>query len=373
MDAKNLPYSSLVDISKFLQTFDNTAASYKYIFFLSLLDVLEKSDFSQVEIALEEILLEMLVNAWYPHTYFRLNFGVNDRIARELDRLNLNSESDVVKASGSSRDALRKLIYRRPFTQNQLLDLVPYRLLTPFFRQELKGLKDAQKNRRIVELTHDCFTSIRPFYMFSESQKHIIMHHNWLMYFYENHAVIRSFIAWNWLDYMQRRNPSVPNIKEKLFPVGTRASLTSQREFWKTVLTARPFQCIYTRKNLSAQNISIDHFLPWTFVAHDRLWNLIPTAKAVNSAKSNNLPDRGEYLEGFLKMQYQGLSVFHHTASSQQWNTVIEPYISDLGISKEQLLDRDVFFQNLRETINPLFHIARRQGFPHGWRYAEGA
>ena len=38
------------------------------------------------------------------------------------------------------------------------------------------------------------------------------------------------------------------------------------------------------------QKISVDHFVPWQYVAHDELWNLHPTTKSINSSKSNNLP-----------------------------------------------------------------------------------
>jgi HNH endonuclease len=36
---------------------------------------------------------------------------------------------------------------------------------------------------------------------------------------------------------------------------------------------------------------SIDHFLPWSFVAHDLLWNLTPVFGTTNSKKGDALPN----------------------------------------------------------------------------------
>jgi hypothetical protein len=46
--------------------------------------------------------------------------------------------------------------------------------------------------------------------------------------------------------------------------------------------------------------------LPWSFVAHDQLWNLTPTSPEVNSSKSDNLP-ANTYFDRFVDLQHQGL------------------------------------------------------------------
>ncbi|MBK5968358.1 MULTISPECIES: HNH endonuclease domain-containing protein [Thiorhodovibrio] len=50
------------------------------------------------------------------------------------------------------------------------------------------------------------------------------------------------------------------------------------------------------------------HHLPWSFVVHDQLWNLIPVPPSVNSAKSNRLP-AADYLEPFTRLQHQALQI----------------------------------------------------------------
>ncbi len=76
---------------------------------------------------------------------------------------------------------------------------------------------------------------------------------------------------------MQKRNPNTPEIARKLFMPSKRDSLKSQTNYWSQVLTHQQLRCIYSGQPLTPQRFSLDHYLPWSFVAHDQLWNLIPT------------------------------------------------------------------------------------------------
>ncbi|WP_305151131.1 HNH endonuclease domain-containing protein [uncultured Dubosiella sp.] len=48
----------------------------------------------------------------------------------------------------------------------------------------------------------------------------------------------------------------------------------------------------YTGKVLEANDISIDHVIPWSFMYSDDIWNLVITSKSVNSSKSNSVPSK---------------------------------------------------------------------------------
>jgi len=86
-----LPNASGLNVDNLSKLFDNTTNSYKYIFFLSLLDILSSRFFdSSKPILLRDIVIEMLANSWYPHVFCKLSFGVQDKITKQLDSLNLN-------------------------------------------------------------------------------------------------------------------------------------------------------------------------------------------------------------------------------------------------------------------------------------------
>ena len=365
----NLPYSERVNINALSNIFSSTAASYKYLLFLSLLDVLEDTGFDKLHIDLNDILLEMLANAWFPHNYFKLNFGVNDRIARELDRLIEPQDEVKLLNTAQSKKRVIELLKSKDYGKNNLLDLVPYRLLSPFFPGVFKNVKDTHKNKAIRDLARNRFKEAKPFYIFSEDEKSIIMNPEWILYFVENIVQVRSFINWNWLDYMQRRNPSVPNLQQKLFPPSVRSSLISQTNYWKTVLEQRQLKCIFSQAPITVEDLSLDHFLPWSFVAHDQLWNLIPVSKSINSSKSNNLPSLNKYFDSFVDLQYSGLVAYYEKPGKVSWNRIIEPYISDLRITSEDILNRNRFGKVMTGSIKPLYQMAETQGFSPGWVY----
>jgi hypothetical protein len=44
----------------------------------------------------------------------------------------------------------------------------------------------------------------------------------------------------------------------------------------------------------------LDHFLPWSFVTHDLIWNLTPAPRSINIQKSAAVPKLALYLQASL-------------------------------------------------------------------------
>jgi hypothetical protein len=63
-------------------------------------------------------------------------------------------------------------------------------------------------------------------------------------------------------------NPARP---ARLFPPQKRDSLKKQAEYWKLVLEHSDVKRIYTNEKLGSDRLALDHYLPWSFVAHDQL------------------------------------------------------------------------------------------------------
>jgi hypothetical protein len=135
---------------------------------------------------------------------------------------------------------------------------------------------------------------------------------------------------------------------------------------------------LYTGEQLSPNAYDLDHFLPWKFVLHDQLWNLIPVRATANSAKSDCLPAMG-YLEGFVDLQTAAVLEFRTFASGQKWRTLVEPYVNDLKVSEDLLRDADAteLKEQLRlvfhETVPPLLALAKQLGFRDNWEYKQSA
>ena len=59
---------------------------------------------------------------------------------------------------------------------------------------------------------------------------------------------------------------------------------------------------------LKEEEISIDHFIPWSYIYSDDLWNLVITSKSYNSTKTNKRPSN-EYLEKLKEQNLQLIDI----------------------------------------------------------------
>ena len=364
----SLPDSESLDIASFSRLLDDTTNSYKFLFFLSLLDILHSRSFkTDSPISLRDLAVEMLVNAWYPHSVFRLSFGLQDMVAEKLSSLGLHLDKPLLKTTEGNKAILREEIKSKNI-DDSLTRYVPFRLIRPFFKKELGGLKDQQVNSEVKSAAERLFETRKPLYKFNRDSAEIIIHPEWASYIEINYRIIRGWVSLGWLQYMQKKNPNTPGIVNKLFPPRERESLQTQTSYWRIVIENRQdLRCIYSDQILTLDDVSLDHYLPWSFVAHNQLWNLIPVPKSVNSSKSDNVPD-DIYFEKFVTTQHTGLIVSRNHIS--QWTKYVESYLVDLGFSSgEELLNFEILKKQYEIKFKPLIALAVSQGFASNWKY----
>lgn len=379
MNTPRLPGHEGLNIPALSGLFRTRRNSYKYLFFLALLDSVREADVDvTLEVDLDELAVGMLVVAWYPHTYFKLSFGPQDKIGNTLKQLE-RAGLPGPKRLGFGQSAGKKLrthlhtVYESENVTEvrNLLRYVPYRLLTSFFRSELARLPDQHKNDRVARLALEFFDDARPLYCISADQQKLAVHADWVKYLQANHSIVHAWASWEWLCYMQSMNKSVPGIAYKLFPPEERESLQRQRKFWQAILekAGRDILCPYSQKPLGT--FHLDHYLPWTFVVHNQLWNLVPAAPEANESKGNSLP-HDDYFERFVTMQHEALLISRELFSAKKWTALVEPFLVDLlpRGKPDELLSFGRLSDAYREHYTPLLAIAKNSGFPANWRYA---
>jgi len=336
--------------------------SYKFFWFLAILDFVERAD--SYEIGIDELVTDMVAQVWYPVNVFRLNLGKADKLA---DAVRLVREASGLKEMAKP-DQVRKAIAEvrdQPAIRKRLRELgrfVPYRLLSVWFSEELKGISGTRNHHKTVELagTASQNQETAPLYHFSGPKlDRIYLSYHWFWYLRDHLKIIRQFTYHQLLDYLQRRNPNTPNLLDKLHqPV--RRSLSKPRNLWKQYIAQHPdTTCIFTQQPID--KISVDHFLPWSFVAHDQLWNLIPVNKSTNSQKGNRLPARA-LVPPFARLQHHFLQDLYHRKPRHQ---SLEDYASAYRSDPAELagMTLPTFENQVGELILPQMTIARNMGF----------
>lgn len=369
-EADNLPVQHLV------ATLRDTTASYKFYWFLAILDAVRED--IRGPIALDYLLSRMVALAWYPNNYFRLSFGKSDQTARCVElfksETQLSANEKIAVIANEALHLLQNNSTSMAARELRKLDrYVPYRFLRPWFAGELAGLKDSLVNEKIQFLAEKNFQrhDNLPLYRFSVSANAIELQPRWRGYMRRHLAVLQSFVDWHLVRYVQKFNPNVPGIANKLFAPEKR-DMKLAREFWSLAGTTR---CIYTGMELRIQGAELDHFLPWSFVAHDLLWNIIPVAAEANSAKSDFLPSLQKYFLPYARTQYAAL---HRVARLQRASNakLLEDYqLLVAGQAGVDIFaaDEEKFVAILERTIKPQYEIAANMGFQKNWVYGKGA
>jgi len=371
--SSTLPLENTAEAGYLEQMLNHFATSYKIYFFQG---ILEEVLAGRKRISMRRASAQMIASAWYPVIYYHLNLGSMDMLADVIaylsKQLKVNREirkTDLLKFLESCRDeTLEK-------KQNALLNYVPARLIRPFYEDRLRSyreehgiLKDSQVDVLIQQyVVSDPGAAL---YQIDPERKFLTVSDHWYEYLRSNGAVIQGWVSYKLIQYLQKRNPSVPAISSKIFPPEPHdRSLVAARKLWDLVQIEHPIHDLYTGRKFDEADlreyggISIDHFIPWSFVLHNEIWDLCPSFKRVNSSKLDRLPDRKEYLDHFCDLQYRA---FQTVCRHRDLRNMAEEYMTlkpDILLLNESETGREEFCRALRNTIDPLYQIALNQGY----------
>jgi len=370
-----LPSSSKLPVAHLAASFNNVTSSYKFYWFLAILEHIREHQTRMIP--LPDLLARMVADVWYPTNYFYLSFGKQDRLGQIA--VQVGSQCGLPMDAGK-REVVEVVLAH--LSQDSTLtrsirglgQYVPFRFLRPFFSQRLRGIKDWKVNDSITELAEQTFDDPDGpcLYRFvSQPMAGIEIQPNWFEYLDRHLQILTGFCLWHLVNYVQKHNPNVPSVPNKLFEPEQR-ELARARAFWNLAFDQLgALRCVYSGQAIQKAEFSLDHFLPWRFVAHDLLWNIVPTPKNVNSAKSDCLPDLALYFDPFARLQYEALQA----VASLQRAKLLEDYTLFLraaSLAEVQELPFEAFREVLHDTIVPQFQIARNMGFAAHWSYTEG-
>lgn len=358
-----LPYSEKLDIAHFSRLFDNKSECYKLFWFQAIVSrIMQGRDV----FTYEELIHEMIADAWYMVTEYHLNLGPNDTLEKVVNRL---AEISAIKSS-EKKEAL--LEYLENCTDRIVMGMkrtlarnVPYRLQAPFM-VSMRGDEWKRTEENLAKRINQEKRLMYYFQAFEGLQTKIELQPDWIFYIQQNREIIQGWIELNMITYLQRRNPSVPGIVDKLNPPKER-KLDKVKRYWKLIIHMHPIREIYADTELNEKDVSIDHFVPWSYVAHDEFWNLHPTTRSINSSKSNHLPDWGLYFPLLCKTEYASYEMmwrfprvheeFERCAKEHLNNMEIRGRLYRRGLSEEE------FSERLAEVILPVYQSAKNAGF----------
>ena len=374
MDIQHLKYKNDLNIDSFIHMLDDTTECYKFYWLDALLKLFS---LGKTEIVFDDLINQMIADAWYSVVEYHLHLGpknASGKIMNSLERAVIKLSQLTNIPNDADRDTIILAVKENDRElhgeKDQLTKNVPYRMLSPFMH-EVKGNDRIwdQKKRLIAYIEQLNKKECIPYQITNGAglKKRVVINEEWQNFFMDNFVTISGWIEVKKVRYLQGRNPGVPGIIYKLVPENNKQrKLRYVRNLWNTIIETKPVYDIYSEKLLGLDDFYIDHFVPWSFVANDELWNLLPMDSSLNSSKSNNLP-QWKYFELFAKNQYMmyesaksSEKIMDKFKKCQRDNLVMPWSMEELYIAEN---DREAFIKVLEEKLHPVYDSARIQGY----------
>ena len=362
-----VPQHSNLPVDRLSAVFDNTTNAYKFYWFLAILDEIKET--GRTEIDIEDLCKRMVSSVWYPLDFFKLSFGKSDGFKTIADtiRKHLNIDNSINAPSVLEQVEKINNLYASKVIDVEIKKMerwVPYRFIRPFFAEQTHGLSDTVVNAAIKDLAgkSNANADRRSIYHFTD--RSIVVDDLWMLYLQEHQAILRAYTSWHLLRFVQKNNPNVIGISEKLFKPAQR-NLKKYIESWKAFISLKGgVDCIYSKARIN-KDFSLDHFIPWSYTVNDLSWNLVPVSKSVNSSKADCLPS-GIYIGPLASLQH---SYFHTLTNSLKFNDVLEDYVLLFNNDVREIKQMDylAFEDKFRETLSPMMQIAANMGFRPNW------
>lgn len=268
-------------------------------------------------ITYNNLLNRMIVSAWYMVSEYHLNLGPSDALESlveyvyKISGLRSNEKQEKVLAY---LEQLEDREFRNK--KNTLSYHVPYRLQAPFM-PSMKGKEWDLSKPKLAERINKEKHLIYYFLSIQGVQSEICVQPEWIEYITQNQEIIKGWIQFNLILYLQRRNPNVPGIANKLYPPQER--------------------------------------------------NLHPTTRRINSKKSNCLPVWDSYFPKLCRVEYQAYrTVWEYEQVYREFDRCLKEHVNSLDIQEKLYskgLSEEQFSRRLEEIVYPVYHAAQNVGF----------
>lgn len=131
----------------------------------------------------------------------------------------------------------------------------------------------------------------RLFYSFSKKEEWIQINPQMYEFLCKRKSVIEKLNYYEWARFLEKVNedPILIHLLDKIDKSSKRNNLSVYR-----LILFEEFEsskCFYCGKKININKSEVDHFVPWSFIKDDNLWNLVLACPECNRSKGDKLPD----------------------------------------------------------------------------------
>jgi hypothetical protein len=330
-----------------------------------------------VETTFDALINEMICNAWYSVREFHIHLSgmradgqVRDGLERAVIALSELSELPANASKVEILNAIREHDKELEAAKKQLTNMVPYRALAGFFPEKRRDSDWAIRRitAYIEKLNRE--SVLLPYVLGPESglAKKVFFQPAWVAMIRDNTVSILGWVQYEKIKWLQTNNPEVPGLVYKLAPMDEKMrKLNHVRKLWEGILEVSVVRDVFTGEPVLPREYEVDHFIPWSFVMNDELWNLMPMDSSLNSSKSNRLPKWDPFFARFAENQYLLYRMIHEKPGIHKlYEACFRDNLHSIWAGRELYRkgnSKEEFCGILQKNMQPVYDSARRQGY----------
>lgn len=371
-------YYNNLDIEGFSRMMKDPSYCYKFYWLEAIIQLISEG---RTEATYDEIINEMIANAWYSvleyHVHLSGVYGdgiIKDNLEKAVTKLhNLsNLPNNAPKIEIKNQIAVHDKALH--FEKMELTKNVPIKALSGFANKGLDKISlDSSAGKMIAYYNQLNKTSIQLPYTFGIEnglKRKLTFNHDWIQMIQDNTVSILGWIQYEKVKWLQNNNPEIPGLVYKLsLGEEKQRKLDHVRKLWENILECETVIDVFKDEPVQKGKYDVDHFIPWSFVMNDELWNLMPMDSSLNSSKSNKLPKWEPFFGRFAKNQFLMYEMIHDDTRPQMKKLYANCYRDNLhSIWANRELYRSgnswvEFCGILERNMLPVWEAARRQGY----------
>ena len=128
-------------------------------------------------------------------------------------------------------------------------------------------------------------------YGFSKKERKVTLTRSGYEFLLKYQTAVFKLVNYELAKFLQKKNPLVTQgiLLEEIENITQRETL---QQFQQLLVENSGSNCFYTGRTLQQgkRSVAVDHFVPWSFVHSDELWNFVLTSSSLNSSKGSKLP-----------------------------------------------------------------------------------
>lgn len=167
---------------------------------------------------------------------------------------------------------------------------------------EFESIDEIKKSQIINRVTSECKKCVvgalfedfdRNIYSFDLREEGLILNYCIYDFILKHKTEIEKLNYYAWAKFLEQVNDDNALIRviDKLeLSTPRRGDLSVYRELLKKEFEEN--NCFYCGRKLQDKKIHVDHFIPWSFVKDDKIWNFVLSCSQCNERKNNRVPTK---------------------------------------------------------------------------------